>query len=68
MASVSLGISCGHFSPAPAVDELTVPGDSSAFVCAAVSPSNLHVAACTDDKTLAVWKREREEWAWQGKR
>ena len=37
--------------------ELAVPGSPSAVVCGAVSPSNKHVTACTDNKTLAVWRR-----------
>lgn len=56
-------------SASASVAELSVPEDSSDIVCASVSPSNLQVAACTDNKTLAVWRRGgKEMWVWQGKR
>jgi hypothetical protein len=55
-------------SASVSVTELSVPGDSSGIVCAAVSSSSLCVAACTDSKTLAVWRKEGGCWAWQGKR
>lgn len=74
----SLGV--GHFlmsalrSASVSLAELSVLEDSSDIVCAAVSPSNLQVAVCTDNKTLAVWKRGTDGngggtcWTWQGKR
>ena len=39
------------------VHELDVlEGKPSPVLCAAVSPSGMHIAACTDSKRLAVWK------------
>ena len=47
-----------HHCSSLSVAGLTVTGDPSSIVCASVSPSNLQVAACTDNKTLVVWRRE----------
>lgn len=54
---------CAHYSSL-SVAGLTVTDDTSSIVCAAVSPGNLQVAACTDSKTLVVWRRERGGATW----
>ena len=75
-----LGTCLWHFvmpaicSAGVSLAELSVPEDPSDIVCASVSPSSLEVAVCTDNKSLALWKRREEGeagdacWTWQGKR
>ncbi len=50
---------CSHYSGV-SISKLAVSENPSAVICGAVSPSNVHVAACSDNKTLAVWRRRRE--------
>ena len=51
---------CSLYSGGVSLEELSVCGDDSPVLCAALSPSGNILCATTDDKSLAAWQLTME--------